>query len=137
MPVSYSVDHLRQRIVATGTGTVTIAELTAYIAARVKDGVYDYDQLVDLSGAELDVLAQEVMHDVKQARVHLGKKAIPLTAIVAKPGTATFGLVRQLATLFNFEGSTIQVCTSIEAAHGWIDKERAERRNNELAAEDS
>jgi hypothetical protein len=123
--------------VASGTGVVTIAELTAYIAARVKDGVYDYDQLVDFTDAELDVRASDVLYDVKQARVHLGKKAIPLTSIVAKPGTATFGLVRQLATLFNFEGATIQVCTSIEAAHAWMDKERADRRNNEPAAEDS
>lgn len=137
MPVSYSVDHRRQRIVASGTGAVTTAELTAYIAARVKDGVYDYDQLVDLTNAELDVRAHEVLQDVKDARVHLGKKEIPLTALVAKPGTATFGLMRQLATLFTFEGAKIQVCTSIEAAHAWVDRERAERRNNEPAAEDS
>ena len=111
--------------------------MTAYIAARVRDGVYDYDQVLDFSGAEFDVRANELLHDVKQARVHLGKRAIPLTAFVAKQGTATFGLARQLATLFNFEGSSVHVCTALEAAHEWIDKERAERRHNELAAEDS
>jgi hypothetical protein len=137
VPVTYIVDHRRQRILATGSGAVTIAELTAYIAARVRDGVYDYDQLLDLANAELDVRVNEVLHDVKQARTHLGTKAIPLTAIVARQGTATFGLARQLATLFNFEGSSIQVCTSIEDAQEWMDKERAERRNNEPAADDS
>ena len=132
MAFSYSVDHQRQRINAVGTGTVTVADLGTYIAARVKDGVYDYDQLIDLSHAELDVPPYDVIQVVKQARVHLSQKPIPFTALVARTGSATFGLTRQLATLFDFEGASVQVFDSTEAAHAWLDQMRSERVEGRL-----
>ena len=107
------------------SGAVNLADLSAYIAARVKDGVYDYDQLLDLSGAALDAGSHEVLSTVRQARVHLGKKPIPLTAIVAIPGTATYGLARQLATLFDFDGASVHITDSPEAAVAWLDEMRS------------
>jgi len=131
--VSYTVDHQRERVHAIGTGTVTVADLATYITARVKDGVYDYDQLIELSEAELDVPPYDVIQVVKQARVHLSQKPIPFTAIVARTGTATFGLTRQLATLFDFEGASVQVFDSVEAAHTWLDQVLSERLEGRLA----
>src|SRR5688500_1288482 len=61
LPVSYTVDHRRQRVHAVASGSLSIADLGTYIAARVKDGVYDYDQLIDLSEATLDVLSHDVL----------------------------------------------------------------------------
>lgn len=135
MPVSYSVDHRRQRIHAVGTGVVTIADLAAYVAARVRDGVYDYDQLVDLSAAQLDVVSNEVMQVIRQARTHLQGKQIPLTAIAARPGNATYGLTRQLATLFDFEGAAVQVVTTADEGHAWLDQVKAERASERAAEE--
>lgn len=112
---------------ATGTGVVTVADLATYIASRVKDGVYDYDQLVDFSDAQLDAFPREVIDAVKEARVHLRDKPIPFTVIVARPGTATYGLARQLATLFGFEGATVHIADSVAAANEWLDRMRAER----------
>ena len=125
MPVSYSVDHRRQRIHAVASGALTTAELSAYIAARVKDGVYDYDQLLDLTGALLDVASHEVLNMVRQARVHLAKKPIPFTAIVAKKGTATYGVARQLGTLFDFEGASVHITDDLDAAIAWLDEMRS------------
>lgn len=125
MPVSYSVDHRRQRIHAVASGAVNVADFAAYIAARVKDGVYDYDQLLDFSGATLDVASQDVLNMVRQARHHLAKKPIPFTAIVAKQGTATYGLARQLCTLFDFEGASVHIADSVEAATVWLDEMRS------------
>jgi len=122
VPFSYTVDHRRQRIHAVGAGRVGVTDLTAYIASRVKDGVYDYDQIIDLSSAQLDVAPHEVIHIVKQARVHLSSKPIPFTAVVAHPGSVTFGLTRQLGTLFDFEGATVHIVESVEAANAWIDQ---------------
>jgi hypothetical protein len=125
VPVSYSVDHRRQRIHAVAFGAVNVAVFAAYIAARVKDGVYDYDQLLDFSGATLDVASQDVLNMVRQARHHLAKKPIPFTAIVAKQGTATYGLARQLCTLFDFEGASVHIADSVEAATVWLDEMRS------------
>ena len=111
-----------------------MTDLTAYISSRVRDGVYDYDQIIDLTRAELDVAPHEVIHVVKLARVHLSSKPIPFTAVVALPGSATFGLTRQLGTLFDFEGATVQIVESVEAANAWIDQMRVERREGRPAA---
>lgn len=129
MPISYSVDHRRLRIHAVASGALDIAHLAAYIAARVKDGVYDYDQLLDFSDATLDVASHDVLNRVRQARVHLAKKPIPYTAIVAKQGTATYGLARQLATLFDFEGASVHIADSLAAATAWLDEMRSEKQD--------
>ena len=135
MPFSYSVDHRRQRIHAIGTGTITIADWSAYVAARVRDGVYDYDQLMDITAAQLDVATPEVVRVIKQARTHLNKKPIPFTAIVATPGNVTYGLTRQLATLFDFEGAEVQVAATLDEGHAWLDQMRAERAAKHSAEE--
>lgn len=131
MPISYTVDHRRQRIHAVASGVLHATDIGAYIAARVKDGVYDYDQLIDLSNATLEVMSNEVLNTVRQARVHLAKKPIPFTAIVARQGTATYGLARQLATLFDFEGASVHIADSAEAAGKWLDQARTSEAINE------
>jgi hypothetical protein len=125
VPVSYSVDHRRQRILAVASGVVNVADLAAYIAARVKDGVYDYDQVLDFSDAMLDVASQDVLSMVRKARVHLAEKPIPFTAIVARQGTATYGLARQLATLFDFDGASVHIADSVATATAWLDEMRS------------
>ena len=125
MPVSYSVDHRRQRIHAVASGAVNLADLSAYIGARVKDGVYDYDQMLDISDASIDVASHDVLSMVRRARVNLAKKPIPFTAIVAKPGTATYGLARQLATLFDFDGASVHIADSVATAIAWLDEMRS------------
>ena len=121
---------------AVGTGTVTLADFGTYIAARVKDGVYDYDQLIDLSAAQLDAVPREVLDAVKEARTHLRQKPIPFTAIVATPGNATYGLARQLATLFGFEGATVQIADTAAAANEWLDRMKAEREKRPAGSEE-
>ena len=120
---------------AAGTGTLTVDDFSTYIAARVKDGVYDYDQLVDLSNALLDTSPREVIDAVKKARVHLRERPIPYTAIVATPGNATYGLARQLATLFDFEGATVQIVNTVAEANDWLSKTRVERQHGKASSE--
>ena len=128
VPFTYSVDHKRQQVHAIGSGTLTINDFATYIAARVKDGVYDYDQLLELSGGDFDVSPRELIDAVKRARVHLREKPIPYTAIVATPGNATYGLARQLATLFDFEGATVQIFHTVDAGNAWLSRMRTERQ---------
>ena len=135
MPFTYSVDHQRQQVNAAGTGTLTVNDFTTYIAARVKDGVYDYDQLIDLSAALVDTAPRELIDAVKKARVHLRERPIPYTAIVATPGNATYGLARQLATLFHFEGATVQIVNTVAEANDWLSKTRAERQQGKAPSE--
>ena len=129
MPFTYTVDHQKQQVHAVGSGKLTINDLSMYIAARVKDGVYDYDQLVELSGVEFDASPREVIDAVKQARVYLRERPIPYTAIVATPGNATYGLARQLATLFDFEGATVKILDTVAEADDWLRRAKAEREH--------
>ena len=128
LPFSYSVDHQRQQVNAVGTGTLAVDDFATYIAARVRDGVYDYDQLLDFSNALLDADARELIDAVKRARVHLRDRPIPYTAIVAKPGNATYGLARQLATLFEFENATVQIVDTVAEGNDWLSRTRVERQ---------
>jgi hypothetical protein len=132
VPVSYSVDHRRQRIHAVASGAVQLADLSAYIGARVRDGVYDYDQVLDISEATIDVASHDVLGMIRQARVHLANKPIPFTAIVAIPGTATYGMARQLATLFDFDGASVHIADSVEAATAWLDEMRSGHQQGEV-----
>lgn len=134
MPFTYSVDHQRQLVHAVGSGKLTLDDLAMYIAARVKDGVYDYDQLVELSDVQFDAPPGEVVDAVKQARVYLRDKPIPYTAIVATSGTAMHGLARQLATLFDFEGATVEIVDTVEAANDWLRRTRAERQQGRASS---
>jgi hypothetical protein len=129
LPVSYTVDHRRQRVQAVASGSLSIADLAAYIAARVRDGVYDYDQLIDLSEATLDVMSHDVLSLVRQARPNLHKKPIPFTAIAARQGTATYGLARQLSTLFDFDGASVHIAGSFDEANAWLDQMRSGERH--------
>ena len=131
MPFTYSVDHQRQQVHAVGSGTLTVNDLAMYIAARVRDGVYDYDQLIELSGVQFDATPREVIDAVKQARVNLRNRPIPYTAIAATPGSATYGLARQLATLFGFEGATVQIVNTVAEANDWLSRMRAERQHGQ------
>jgi hypothetical protein len=106
-----------------------IADLGTYIAARVKDGVYDYDQLLDLSEASLEVVSHDVLNMVRQARANLHRKPIPFTAIVARQGTATYGLARQLSTLFDFDGASVHIAESFQEASTWLDQMRSGERH--------
>ena len=128
VPLTYSVDHRRQRVHAVASGDITLAAFATYIAARVKDGVYDYDQLIDLSEAAMDLESHDLLNLVRQARVNLARKPIPLTAIVARTGTATYGLARQLATLFDFDGASVYIAETVEDARAWLDQMRSGER---------
>ena len=129
LSVTYTVDHRRQRVHAAASGSLSIADLGAYIAARVRDGVYDYDQLIDLSEATLEVVSQDVLQMVRQARPNLATKPIPFTAIVARQGTATYGLARQLSTLFDFDGASVHIAESLKEASAWLDQMRSGERH--------
>jgi hypothetical protein len=136
VPISYSVDRRLKRVRATGSGTIHVSDFAEYISARVRDGVYDYDQVIDLSAAHFDVAVHEVIQVIKQARVHLAGTSIPLTALVAHQGSLTYGLARQLAMLFEFEGATVNVAETVRAADEWIDHKRADPRASRSGDDD-
>src|SRR5688572_6759514 len=129
LPVTYTVDHRHQRVHAVASGSLSIADLGTYIAARVRDGVYDYDQLIDLSEATLDVVSHDVLNLVRRARPNLHEKPTPFTAIVARQGTATYGLARQLSTLFDFDGASVYIAESLKEASAWLDQMRSGERH--------
>jgi hypothetical protein len=49
--------------------------------------------------------------------------------IVARQGTATYGLARQLATLFDFDGASVHIAESYKEASAWLDQMRSGERH--------
>lgn len=122
MPIDLTVEPDRQRVVAIGRGAITADDLTSYVAERVRLGVYDLPQLIDLRDSSFSIPAGRGLHDclVRARRAAGITSQVPRTATVAKEGTATFGFARQLAITDGLAGHDFEVFESIADAERWL-----------------
>jgi hypothetical protein len=122
MPIDLTIQTERERVVAVAHGSVTPDDLEDYIAERVRLGVQDYKQVLDLREASLDLPRSTGLYSVMlRARRAVGVESqVPRTATVAIPGTATFGLARQQAIQDNLRGHEFEVFDSLAAADAWL-----------------
>ena len=124
VPFTVSVDHARQRVTGVATGGITVADLGLYVAERVRQGAYSYPQLIDVRAATIDVPPGESLFGIAmEQRRQFTAGAIPRTAIVANPGTATYGLVRQLAVQLGFSKAQVEVFSEIDEAESWLNRQ--------------
>ena len=72
MPISFTIDHDRERIYTKATGVVTFGDLYAHMKADVGPGVAAYSEIFDCTGATTDITAGDVrmlvMHRADIAR---------------------------------------------------------------------
>lgn len=122
MPIELTVEPDRGRVTGTGHGTITEEDLSDYVAARVRLGVYDLAQLIDLRDASFSIPADRGLHEcLARARRAAGLTSrVPRTATVANAGTATYGFARQLAIRNSLAGNDFEVFESIADAEAWL-----------------
>ena len=122
VPISLTVDHERRRVTGVASGRVTLDEMRHYVEERVRQGAYSYPQLLDLRDAEITIPEYESMFArAMDARRELKAGEIPRSAFIARQGTATFGLLRQLATQVSFVHAAVEVFGTREEGEAWLE----------------
>lgn len=127
MPITYTVDHRSMRVYAIATELISAEDIAHYIADRFRDGVQDYDQLVDFSAAMFAVDADTLVQTVQSTRRNLGAGPVVPTAIVAPEGLGAEATARALAAAFSSSGAKMRIFGTQLAAASWLDRLREPR----------
>jgi hypothetical protein len=122
VPINVTVDHARERVTGTASGTVTPDDIGSYIAERIRQNAYTYSQLIDFRNATIDLAPGENLLSVAMEKRREAKtEAIPArTAIVATPGSATYGFARQMALQLGFGKAPVEVFAKLDEAEAWL-----------------
>lgn len=121
MPFVLTVDHSKKRVTGVASGSITVADIALYVADRVRQGAYSYEQLIDMRSASIDLApGDSLFARAMEARQQFKAGKIPRTAILATPGTANYGFARQLATQLTFANATVEVFSDPAAAETWL-----------------
>jgi hypothetical protein len=121
LPLTLSVDHAKRRVTGVASGPITVGDIALYVADRVRQGAYSYEQLIDMRAATIDLPPGDSLYArAMEARRQYRAGKIPRTAILATPGTANYGYARQLATQFGFANATVEVFSDQAAAETWL-----------------
>lgn len=123
MPIGFITDHAARRVVATVADRLTAQDLEQYVSARLAAGVYDYDQVIDVGGAEIAVAPDAVLATVLPNRLALRGGVVPFTALVAST-PVNRSAARDLAVRFGALGATVEVYETVDGAHQWLDARR-------------
>jgi hypothetical protein len=98
MPFHHVVDHQRRYIETVVTGRVTWDEVEAHWAAELADGAESYTELMDASGAVVELSAREIRGIVALLESAARKGPIGACAVVV-PSDVGFGMIRMLGIL--------------------------------------
>jgi hypothetical protein len=122
VPIKVTVDHARERVSGVASGSVTPDDIGAYIAGRIRQNAYTSSQLIDFRNATIDIAPGEnfaavAMEKRREANVEL----VPArTALVATPGSATYGFARQMALQLGFGKVPVEVFAKLDEAEAWL-----------------
>jgi hypothetical protein len=117
-----TVDHARERVTGTASGTVTPDDTGVYIAERMRQNAYTYSQLIDFRTATIDLapghnLLSVAMEKRREAQT---ESITARAAIVATPGSATYGYARQMALRLGFGKAPVEVYAKLDKTEAWL-----------------
>jgi len=120
MPISYSIDRFRQRMVTHAEGLITLADVDAHLDAELRERGTDVPELFDARFATTNITPSEVRQLVY--RVHDIARAHPFgpTAIIALDDVA-FGMARMFSILVAPYGVAIEVFRDVDSGSAWLD----------------
>lgn len=121
MPISFSVDHSRRRVVTRASGLVTFAELSEHLDAEERARALDLAELFDARGATTDITPDEVRQLVKRA-VDTGRRiSLGPTAVVTH-NDLVFGMARMYSILVE-DSAPVGVFRDLEPAIEWLERQ--------------
>ena len=119
MPITFKIDHNRERIYSTATGVVTFGDLYAHMNADVEPGVAAYSEIFDCTGATTDVTAADVRMLVMH-RAEVAREQSPGPVAIVAETDLFFGLFR-IFEMLTEDLRPINVFRDTLAAEIWLD----------------
>jgi hypothetical protein len=121
MPIHYSVDPVRRRIVTRADGVVTFKDINAHLDLEQRNRDLAAPEVVDARGATTNLTTEEVRALVRRAAdmsrvVDLGPTAIVTTNDVV------YGMARMYSMLVEGYGANTEVFRDLESAERWLNQ---------------
>ncbi len=126
LPIRYTVDHLRGRLLTHADGIVTFHDINAHLDLEQRDRNLERLELIDARGAITDVTPEQIRRLVQRAVSLLGVVELGPTAIVTYDDV-TFGMARMYSILAESAGVAAEVFRDLESATRWLDQMSAQR----------
>ena len=120
MPIHYSFDSTRARLVTRADGVVTFHEINAHLDMEQRKRDLELPELFDARGATTDLTAAQVRRLVDRVTKLLRAADLGATAVVTND-PALFGLARMYAALAKQSGVWTEVFQDVAAASRWLD----------------
>jgi hypothetical protein len=120
MPLHWKIAPLERMVVCVSEGVVTRDELMAYFKALEEAGAARYRKLLDASGAECHLSADDVAELAAYAKSLEGEGTSgPLAVFTGSSGNDDF--VRTVSTMLR-PGRRLRTFSTIHAARRWLDR---------------
>jgi len=121
MPIHYSIDPGRRRLMTRADGVVTFHDINAHLDAEQKNRDLNRAELIDARGATTDVTAEQVRRLVRRAADMLRVVELGPTAIVTN-NDVVYGMARMYSILAEGVGANTEVFRDMESATRWLDR---------------
>ena len=125
VPIRYSFDQERRRLVTHADGVLTFHEINAHLDVEQRKRDLELPELFDASGATTDLTADQVRRLVDRATGMLRVVELGATAIVTT-NAALYGIARMYSQLAGRAGIAADVFRDVDAASRWLDGFSAE-----------
>ena len=121
MPITYTLDRERRRMMTRAEGLLTRADLEHHLDVEAQDHAEGFAELFDATGATTDVTAEDIRGLVDRARQwQAAGVSVGPTAIVATTNVV-YGMARMYAMLAEFLNAPVEVFREIGPAMEWLD----------------
>jgi hypothetical protein len=122
MPITYTLDRERRRMITRAEGLLTRAELESHLDVEAQDHAEEFAELFDARNATTDITADDVRGLVDRARQwQAAGIVVGPTAIVATTDVV-YGMARMYAILAEFLNAPVEVFRDVEPAMEWLDR---------------
>jgi hypothetical protein len=121
MPIRYSLDRLRGRLLTHADGLVTFADINSHLDLEQRDRNLHRPELLDARGATTDLTTEQIRQLVLRAANMLRVVNVGPTAIVTN-NDVVFGMAWLYSLLAESAGVEAEVFRDVDAATEWLDQ---------------
>ena len=120
MPIRYSVDRSRGRLLTHADGIISFHDINAHLDVEQREHNLDRPELIDARGARTSLTAVQIRQLVQRAANMLRVVELGPTAIVTDDDMV-FGMAQLYSRLAERDGIAAEAFRDIESANRWLD----------------
>jgi hypothetical protein len=121
MPIRYTIDRTRHRLVTHADGVLTFHEINAHLDLEERNRDLGWPELFDARGATTNLTTEQVRRLVGRTAGMLRAVDLGPTAIVTTNDTL-YGMARVYSVFAEGVGALADVFSDIESATTWLDQ---------------